>query len=209
MTKSRRLSIFKRIPTLHTERLTLRQLIPSDFRDMYEYSCLPEVTQYLLWDPHEDADQTYRYLENIQAAYKHGEFYDWAVVWRETGKMIGTCGYTCFDHEHRRAEVGYVLNPAFWGKGIAVEAVMAVMEFAFSELDIHRVEAHYIEGNERSRRVMEKCGMTYEGMLRHYMLIKGAYRNIGICARTRDTYTPNGRYQKVVGESWLSHLFFS
>ncbi len=206
MTKARRLGIFKHIPTLRTKRLTLRRMYPSDYKDMYEYACLPEVTEYLLWYPHEDADQTYRYLESIQASYKHGEFCDWAVVWNETGKMIGTCGFTSFDHEHKRAEVGYVLNPCFWGMGIAAEAVMAAMEFAFTELDIHRVEAHYIEGNDRSRRVMEKCGMTFEGMLRQYMLIKGHYRNIGICAITQERFTPRCCYEKETGGSWLSRL---
>ena len=82
---------------------------------------------------------------------------------------------------------------------------MAVMEFAFTELDINRVEAHFIEGNDRSRRVMEKCGMIWEGMLQQYMLIKGYYRNIGICAITRDRYTQKGCYERVAGGSWLSH----
>lgn len=204
MTKSRRLHVFKHIPTLRTSRLTLRRLNPSDYRDMYEYSCLPQVTEYLLWYPHENPNQTYRYLENLQISYKRGDFYDWAVVWNETGKMIGTCGFTSFDHEHARAEVGYVLNPSFWGMGIAAEAVMAAMEFAFTELDINRVEAHFIEGNDRSRRVMEKCGMAFEGMLQQYMLIKGYYRNVGICAITRDRYAPKGCYERVASGSWLS-----
>jgi len=204
MTKSRRLNIFKRIPTLRTERLTLRRLYPSDYRDMYEYSCLPEVTEYLLWYPHENPDQTYRYLETLQSGYKHGEFYDWAVVLTETGKMIGTCGFTSFDHEHGRAEVGYVLNPRFWGCGIATEAVSAAIAFAFAELEINRVEAHFIEGNDRSLRVMEKCGMTFEGIFRQYMLIKGFYRNIGICALTRDRFTPLRCYEKESSSGWLS-----
>ena len=209
MTKSRRLRIFQHIPTLHTSRLTLRRMLPSDYRDMYEYACLPQVTEYLLWSPHVDADQTYRYLQSLQASYKQGEFYDWAVVLNEKGKMIGTCGYTEFDHENRRAEIGYVLNPRYWGHGIATEAVSAVMEFAFCELDINRLEAHFIEGNDRSRRVMEKCGMAFEGMLRQYMFIKGQYRNIGFCAATRDRFRPCGRYQKETQAGLLSRLFLS
>jgi ribosomal-protein-alanine N-acetyltransferase len=207
MTKSRRISIFKHIPTLHTPRLTLRRMQPSDYRDMYEYACLPSVTEYLLWYPHNDPDQTYRYLQSLQTCYKQGEFYDWAVVITETGKMIGTCGYTEFDHEHGRAEVGYVLNPAYWGHGFGPEAISAALEFAFRELDINRVEAHFIEGNDRSRRAAEKCGMTFEGLLRQYMFIKGNYRNIGICAVTRDRFTLRGCYRKEEKETFLSRLF--
>ena len=207
MTKSRRLSIFRHIPTILTPRLTLRRMLPSDYRDMYEYACLSEVTEYLLWYPHADPDQTYRYLQSLQGCYKQGEFYDWAVVLTETGKMIGTCGYTTFDHEQKRAEVGYVFNPRYWGYGYAPEAVVAATEFAFRELDINRVEAHYIEGNDRSRRVMEKCGMTFEGILRQYMFIKGRYRNIGICAVTKDRFPFRDCYQREQKPSLLSHLF--
>ncbi len=207
MTKSQRLSIFKHIPTIYTSRLTLRRMYPSDYRDMYEYACLPQVTEYLLWCPHVDPDQTYHYLQALQGSYKKGEFYDWAVVLTETGKMIGTCGYTTFDHENGRAEVGYVFNPRYWGYGFASEAVSAAMEFAFRELDINRIEAHYIEGNHRSRRVMETCDMTFEGMLRQYMFIKGCYRNIGICAVTRDRFARTGCYRRKEKMSLLSHLF--
>ncbi len=207
MNKSQRLNIFKRIPTLRTARLTLRRMRPSDYRDMYEYACLSDVTAYLLWYPHENADQTYRYLEALQTSYKRGDFYDWAVVWTETGKMIGTCGFTSFDHDHDRAEIGYVLNPGFWGHGIAPEAVSAILEFAFTELAINRVEAHFIEGNDRSFRVMQKCGMAFEGMLHQYMLIKGQYRNIGICAITRETFSFTGCYEREGTGCWFSSFF--
>src|SRR5699024_9707235 len=125
------------------------------------------------------------------------EFFDWAVVITETGKMIGTCGFTSFDVENRRAEIGYVLNPAFWHNGFAREAVLAVTEFAFAELGMNRVEAHFIRGNDRSLRVMKSCGMVFEGMLRQYMLIKGEYRDIGFCGITRDMFSGSGYYRRV------------
>ncbi|MBE6636914.1 MAG: GNAT family N-acetyltransferase [Ruminococcaceae bacterium] len=207
MTKSRLLRTFQHIPTLATPRLTLRRLSPSDAQDMFEYASQPLVTEYLLWCPHEDVEQTRRYLEALQTSYKHGEFFDWALEHSESGKMIGTCGFTSFDHEHRRAEVGYVLNPYYWGHGLASEAVLAVTEFAFRELNMNRVEAHFMEGNTRSRHVMERCGMTYEGMLQQYMFIKGDYRNIGICAVTRDRFSFQGCYAHVPSGHWLSRFF--
>ena len=119
--------IFGRIPTIETERLILRKMKPSDSRDMYEYSRLPEVTRYLLWEPHTNPSQTLDYLEYLQTRYRVGDFYDWAVVEKSRGKMIGTCGFTSLDFSNNAAEVGYVLNPAFWGKGLAPEALMRVM----------------------------------------------------------------------------------
>ena len=180
--------IFGRIPTIETERLILRKMKPSDSRDMYEYSRLPEVTRYLLWEPHTNPSQTLDYLEYLQTRYRVGDFYDWAVVEKSRGKMIGTCGFTSLDFSNNAAEVGYVLNPAFWGKGLAPEALMRVMRFGFMELNVHRIEAKYMVENTRSRRVMEKCGMTFEGVRRSSMYVKGSYRDIGICSILSDEY---------------------
>lgn len=188
MKKSSVLSVFSKIPTLTTERLTLRKMKPSDARDMYEYARLDKVTEYLLWYPHKNIEQTSDYLLYVQASYRAGDFYDWALVDNKTKKMIGTCGFTRLDFNHNLAEVGYVLNPEYWGQGIAVEAVRRVMDFAFMELNVHRVEAKYIVGNDASRRVMEKCGMTFEGIQRSSMYIKGQYRDIGICSILSEEY---------------------
>ena len=196
MTNQQIMKTFQRPPTLVTGRLTLRRMLPSDDADMYEYACLPEVTEYLLWSPHPSREHTRRYLEMIQGNYKRGEFFDWAIVLTAGGKMIGTCGFTCLEPDHRRAEVGYVLNPAYWGRGLAPEAVMAAEEFAFRELGMNRVEAHFMQGNDRSLRVMQKCGMTLEGYLQQYMFVKGQYRTIGIAAITRDRFRASGCYRR-------------
>ncbi len=183
--------IFSSIPTLKTERLTLRRMKVSDWQDMYEYSKEECVTKYLLWDAHKSPEQTQDYLRFLQTRYRTGDFYDWAVIDKASGKMIGTCGFAKLSFENNSAEVGYVLNPEYWGKGIAAEALMRVMEYGFMELNIHRIEAKYIVGNDASRRVMEKCGMTFEGINRSSMYIKGDYRDIGICAIISDEYMRN------------------
>lgn len=160
----------------------MRRLRVSDYLDMYEYSCLEQVTEYLLWYPHKNEEYTYRYLEHVQSEYRSGDFYDWAVVYKEHNKMIGTCGFTSFDTQNNSAEIGYVLNPLYWGIGLAAEAVTAVLEYGFSDLRLNRIEARYIVENHRSRRVMEKCGMTFEGIFRGAIYNKHEYKDIGICS---------------------------
>jgi len=186
--KSKIFNLFSKIPTLTTERLTLRRMKTSDWRDMYEYASRRDVTEYLLWEPHSDPDQTRDYLSYLQTRYRTGDFYDWAVIDNESKRMIGTCGFTTLDFQNNAAEVGYVINPNFWGRGLATEAVRRVMDFGFMELNVHRIEAKYIVGNDRSRRVMEKCGMTFEGVRRGSMYIKGRYRDIGCCAILSEEY---------------------
>lgn len=180
--------IFSRMPELQTDRLTLRRMRVGDEEDMYAYARRSEVTRYLLWSPHPDLLYTRDYLRYLATRYATGSFYDWAIVLKQNGRMIGTCGFTSFDCAHDAAEIGYVLNPDYRGQGIAPEAVRAVLAFGFERLMLHRIEARFIEGNDASLRVMEKVGMHFEGYRRESMLVKGSYRTIGYASILRDEY---------------------
>ena len=187
--------IFSNIPTLQTERLTLRRLMVSDAMDMFEYSKNKEVTRYLTWDAHPDVGYTREYLQYLGTHYNMGDFVDWGVMLTEEDKMIGTCGFTRFDYNNNSGEIGYVINPAYRGREIAAEAVRAVMQFGFETLGLNRIEARFIEGNAASMRVMEKTGMTFEGYNRSAMLIKGEYKTIGVCSILCDEYIQmNGNF---------------
>ena len=172
------LSIFTKIPTLETSRLIMRKILPSDCLDMYDYSCRPETSQYLLWSPHENLRYTKRYISYIQSAYRSETFYDFALVDKQTEKMIGTCGFTSFDLQNNAAEIGYVLHPDFWGRGFAKEAVLRLMAFGFAELRLHRMTAKIMSQNGASKRVAEKCGMRHESTCIEAMMIKGNFETI-------------------------------
>lgn len=181
-------NLFKRIPDLSTERLLLRKIRLTDAPDMFEYSKDPDVTKYLLWDPHPNVEHTRNYIDYLQDRYRDGKYYDWAVILKNSGKMIGTCGFSSISPEHRSAEVGYVLNPAFRGQGIAGEALSAVLDFAFRKMALNRVEAKCVEENASSERVMQKVGMTFEGIARSALLVKGEFKNIKIYSMLRSEY---------------------
>ena len=194
MKKDKITETFMHMPKLTTERLLLRKMLPTDAADMYEYASLSEVTRYLLWDPHPDIEYTKRYLTYLQGRYKAGEFYDFSVICREENKMIGTCGFVRFDTANESAEVGYVFNPSYHGMGYATEALRAVMDFGFSQLGLHRIEARFMKDNHKSRGVMEKCGMQFEGIHRHMLFIKGRYVYRHLRRRQSKTFlkTPSG-----------------
>lgn len=174
--------IFSKMPELETARLLLRAMRVKDTEDMYAYAKNPEVTQYLLWSPHKSPDYTRSYLEYLAGRYRLGQHYEWAMVSKADGHMIGTCGFSKIECLHNAAEIGYVLNPAYRGQRLVVEAAERVLRFGFDVLGLHRVEARYMVGNDASRRVMEKLGMRFEGVRRGSMLVKGVYRDIGICS---------------------------
>lgn len=188
MKREKIFKVFSNMPTLHTERLSLRAMHPIDAEDMFDYAKRPEVTEYLLWYEHEDIHFTRDYLNYIGHRYALGDFYDWAVIEHESRKMIGTCGFTRFDTANNSAEIGYVLNPDFHRRGFGSEAVKKIIEFGFEELGLNRIEARFMQGNEASLALMKSVGMTFEGYMRDLIFVKGKYRTIGISSILRSEY---------------------
>ncbi|MBR2459800.1 MAG: GNAT family N-acetyltransferase [Clostridia bacterium] len=201
---------FKKKIVFQTPRLLLRKIESGDCSDMYCYSSREQTTRYLLWNPHPGEYATRAIIDNLRNAYREGTYFELAVVLRETGKMIGTCGITSVDESNFCAEVGYVLSPDYWGQGIAAEAAAVLINFAFCELGAHRVEARFMKGNENSRRVMEKCGMSYEGMQRGKIFVKGEFKDIGTCALTAEEYFSEAKenlYRKFNNSGLFESIF--
>ena len=195
MNKESLCRIFSHIPELETDRLLLRQMRASDSTDMFDYAKRPEVTEYLLWRPHNDMHYTRRYLEYLGGRYRIGLHYEWAVIHKETERMIGTCGFARIDTAHNCGELGYVLHPDFHGQGIMTEACERVLQFGFGVLGLNRIEARYMVGNDASRRVMDRLGMLFEGVARASMLVKGKYRDIATCAILAKDYRAKNAQQ--------------
>ncbi len=185
--------LFSDMPTLETERLMLRPMRVSDAEDMFRYAKRLDVTEYLLWFPHPSQSYTEKYLRYIEQRYRLGDFYDWAVVEKQSGRMIGTCGFTRFDCPNNVGEIGYVLSPEFHGKGFGTEAASRVLSFGFETVGLHRIEVKFMEGNAASLHVAEKLGMTFEGYRRDGMLVKGSYRTIGTSAILAEEFFARNR----------------
>ncbi len=170
--------VFSNLPQIETERLVLRKIEVRDTSDMYEYSCLNKVTEYLTWNSHKSEKETERYIKLLGKKYDKGAFWDFGLEHKQTKKFIGTCGFTSFDQDANSAEIGYVLSPDFWGRGLAVEACTAVLKFGFAVFDVDRICARYIDGNDSSRRVMEKLGMSYVTTYKNSYYIKNEYKTV-------------------------------
>ena len=119
---------------------------------------------------------------------KGGDFYDWAVIEKTSGKMIGTCGFTNIFPKEKTAEVGYVIAQDFWGKGIAKEALCEVLRFGFETFDFERIYARHMLGNDASGKVMQKCGMTFENIYKNSEYIKGEYKTILVYGITKQNF---------------------
>ena len=177
-----------RVPVLETRRLVLRHLRPSDLNDVYEYASDPEVSRYTLWDTHLSLDESRLFLEFIIDQHRRGEGMVWAVTLRETGKMIGTCGFGTLKPRDSRAELGFALSRRYWNQGITTEAVAAVLRFVFTEMKLNRLEARCDIDNVASARVLEKSGMKFEGILRQHACIKEQFRDLRLYSILREEY---------------------
>lgn len=151
--------------TLETPRLLLRPLAEADVPHMLRnWAGDSEVTKFLTWPPHADEGVTLEYIRSIDHASP--EVYSWGIELRELGQVVGTIGMVGYKEEIETAHMGYCMGVPWWGKGIMTEAFSAVIRFLFEEAGINRIEARHDTRNPNSGRVMEKCGLTYEGVLR-------------------------------------------
>ena len=176
---------------LETSRLLLRRLEMDDLEDLYEYACRPEVGHAAGWKPHESRRET----GQILAGFMHGTEV-WAVVWKETGKVIGSVGLHGDSHRSSSPDVkmlGYVLSPDYWGRGVMTEAARRVISYAFEERGVRLVSVSHFSFNNRSRRVIEKCGFAYEGTFRRcFLRYDGEWLDECCYSMTREEYFLEG-----------------
>lgn len=168
--------IFASFPALETERLRLRATTLDDADAVFDYASDPEVTEFMIFPRHESIQDSIDFLNSNVMFFARKESIGFAIVLKETGELIGTCSYHHIAPEHHRVEIGYVLRRAYWDKGYMSEVVRELIRFAFEVIGMHRVEAYCNVLNERSARVMERCGMSHEGTFRDNELRRGRFR---------------------------------
>lgn len=146
---------------IETERLVLRPWRVEDAEDLYRYASHPDVGPIAGWPVHTSVENSRDIIRNILAAPE-----TYAVVPKETGHPTGSIGLMVGAASNigipdTEAEIGYWIGVPFWGRGLIPEGVRAIMERAFMELGLERLWCGCFDGNEKSKRVQEKCGLRY------------------------------------------------
>ena len=148
---------------LETERLILREWKLSDVDDLFEYASVPGVGEWAGWPLHQNLDES---LYRVNKFIKEKKTF--ALVYKENNKVIGSLGIEEYHLEeklteftnYRGREIGYVLSKDYWGHGLMTEAVKKVIDYCFQELDYDFLLCGHFDVNNRSRRVIEKCGFA-------------------------------------------------
>ncbi|MDR2821933.1 MAG: GNAT family N-acetyltransferase [Acholeplasmatales bacterium] len=145
--------------SLETSRLILRSPKVSDAKDVFEYCRDTEVGPSAGWSPHKNIKET------IEIIKKFKREQDVLLVYhKEDKKVIGSVGFhirNVEDYQRKTREIGYVLNREYWGEGLMTEAVKELITFCFESLKLEMLVCSHFDFNERSRRVILKCGFQY------------------------------------------------
>jgi len=171
---------------LTTARLELRPPTLEDAQAVFsEYAQDREVTRYLTWRPHSDLDETRRFLETCVDGWASGSVFTWVITLTGSRNLIGMVA--CRPQGHK-ADLGYVLARSSWGNGYMTEAVSAVVDRLLLVPEVYRVWAVCDTANLASARVMEKVGMTREGILKRWTVhpnVSSEPRDCFVYARVR------------------------
>ncbi|MFZ5859057.1 MAG: GNAT family N-acetyltransferase [Chloroflexota bacterium] len=160
---------------LVTSRLTLRDFRENDFALFRELESHPKTYRFESTRPDNESTQTYLELARADALQTPRVRYCFAATIHPDDEVRGRVTLTLVNESIREWEIGWTIHPDLWGQGFATEAAHRLLEFAFLELDAHRVVAFSHAQNAASLRVMGKLGMQREGLLRETRQWQGGW----------------------------------
>ncbi len=176
-------------PTLATERLFLRPMTLADAPEVQRLAGDYDVAANALDIPHPYPDGVAgSWIVGHEEGFLLGELAVFAITRADEHTFIGAIGLMQIDRRHRRGELGYWIGKPYWNRGYATEAAGAVIAYGFGGLSLNRIYAMYFTRNPASARVMQKCGMVYEGCLRQHVQKWGVFEDIGIYGLVREAY---------------------
>jgi ribosomal-protein-alanine N-acetyltransferase len=174
-------------PILETKRLILRPIGLQDVDAVFAYAKNPLVGPNAGWKPHTDISESKKFIEYCIKKRDFGQPGNYAMIYKEDNKMIGTIEVHSF--KGHKGEVGFVLHPDYWNKGIMTEAGKMIVIYAFEILQLKRLSFNHFLFNNRSKRVCEKLGFIYEGTLRKkFQMYDGACIDEAVYSLTDDDY---------------------
>lgn len=160
-------------PVLDSEQLRLRPLREPDVDDLFGVFGDPDVMRFWSTPVFRERAQAEKLIAQVRQSFATRSCIQWGIARREDDVVLGTCTLFRIEPMHRRAEIGFALRRADWGRGLAGEAVATALEFAFGPLDLIRIEADVDPRNDRSIRLLERQGFQREGYLRNRYIVSG------------------------------------
>jgi [ribosomal protein S5]-alanine N-acetyltransferase len=176
--------------TLETERLILKKFTPGVIAFMFENYTDDEIKKYLGLISDDDLNLEKMKHEGGYKTYNR-TILSFLLELKDSGEIIGRCGYHNWYAEHKRAELGYVLNQdTHKRKGYMGEAVKAILDYGFNFMELNRIEAYIGPSNLASQSVVKKYGFVREGILRQHFIKNGIAQDSLVFSLLREQYKP-------------------
>ena len=160
-------------PILETDRLTLREITEEDAEDLFINFSNAKVMKHYGSDSLGNIEEARGLIHSFQIGFYENKGIRWGIQLKNQKGLIGTVGFHAVSSKHRRAEIGYELNPTYWGKGLATEAIGKAVEYGLNEMKLKRIGAIVFLDNRTSNELLIKFGFKKEGILRSYMVQGG------------------------------------
>ncbi|MFH1933472.1 MAG: GNAT family protein [Pseudomonadota bacterium] len=158
-------------PKIDHKGFSLRPIETDDISAWYEYLRLPHVVEHTSWNLSSEEDLEPSILKcNSTCESSNIRF---TIKRPQSNKLIGTVGFHSITPAHKTAEITYDLHPDFWGQGVCSAACKAVTAWGFEVPGFVRIQATTLKSNEPSKKVLQKCGYEYEGILRKFRMVRG------------------------------------
>lgn len=160
---------------LQSERLTLKEVSWDDLENIHLFHSIPEVDEYNTLGIPTNLEDTRKVVKDIIDAQKISpqKSYHWNIILKNTQEFIGMAGMSLSFDKYRIGEIYYKLMPIHWNKGYATEVSKRLIKFGFEDFNLHRIEAGAAVENKNSIKVLKKSGMSYEGLRRKILPIRG------------------------------------
>jgi ribosomal-protein-alanine N-acetyltransferase len=180
---------FSTIPTLTTPRLILREILPGDAVDLFSYASDPEVQKYDSDPPMREIAEAVAMIEQGGQRFISKKAIGWGIELKEENRLIGGIGFYFWDKSYYKTDLGYTVARPYWRRGIATEALRALMQFGFETMHLHRINVDTRMDNIASLRLMQKLGFRHEGVRRECIRNEdGTYQNWGLFGMLEDEY---------------------
>jgi len=149
---------------IETKRLILRKFRENDVDEIFEnWISDPEVSKYMVWNSHENIEETDKWLKRCIEKYKVIDSYNWGIELKENEELIGSISANKVENESNCYEIGYAIGRKYWGKGYATEALSVVVEYLMNEVGKRKLLCRCAKENKASQKVICKAGFKYSG----------------------------------------------
>ena len=167
-----------KFPVLQTKNLILKEIKYEYADDIFNIYNNPEVSSHYALDTFKSVEDAERLIDWYEQKLKERKAIRWGIAYKNSPVIVGTCGLYSISPD--KAKIGYDLNSKYWGMGIMSEALPEIINYAFSDLGINRVEVYIMMENSGSFGFIKKLGFTLEGTLREYEYFKGKHHDMAI-----------------------------